>query len=124
MEEVLKILLFSPLQSEDHPLFERTAGVQHLRGLLDGDKGSDISKSDSFAEKLTLNTRSASFGWKKPVVPMVNRMERGTLLLDEIRGWFSKMPSEKECSASIFQKDNRFLHTMCLRSRIDCIIWS
>ena len=103
MEEVLKILLFSPLQSEGHSIFERTAGVQQLRGLLDGDKGCDISKSDPFAEKLTLNTRSASSGWKKPVVPMVNRMERGTLLLelDEIRGWFSKMPSEKECSASI-----------------------
>ena len=30
MEEYVKILLFVPLQPEDHFLFERAAGVQHL----------------------------------------------------------------------------------------------
>ena len=34
-EEILKILLFVPLQTEDHFLFKRTAGVQHLWVLLD-----------------------------------------------------------------------------------------
>ena len=43
MEEILKELLFAPLQTEAHFLFERTAGVQHLCVLLDGYKGSDIS---------------------------------------------------------------------------------
>ena len=34
MEEILKKLLFAPLQTETHFLFERTAGVQHLYVLL------------------------------------------------------------------------------------------
>ena len=43
MEEILKKLLFAPLQTEAHFLFERAAGVQHLCVILDGYKGSDIS---------------------------------------------------------------------------------
>ena len=43
MEEILKKLLFAPLQTEAHFLFERTAGVQHLCVLRDGYTGSDIS---------------------------------------------------------------------------------
>ena len=42
MEEILKILLFAPLQTGAHFLFERTAGVQYLCVLLDGNKGLDI----------------------------------------------------------------------------------
>ena len=43
MEEIVKILLFAPLQTEAHFVFERTAGVQHLYDLLDSYKGCDIS---------------------------------------------------------------------------------
>ena len=43
MVEILKTLLYAPLQTEAHFLFERTTGVQHLCVLLDGNKGCDIS---------------------------------------------------------------------------------
>ena len=43
MVEILKILIFAPLQTDAHFLFERTAGVQHLCVLIDGYKGCDIS---------------------------------------------------------------------------------
>ena len=38
MEEILKILLFAPLQTEANFLFERITGVQHLCVLLDGEQ--------------------------------------------------------------------------------------
>ena len=43
---LLKILLFTPLQTEVHFLLERKPGVQHLCVSLDGHKGCDISQTE------------------------------------------------------------------------------